>query len=245
MYISNHLILKALDAQNKALLKSNPNQLILDSDSINILLKDIHHNFKFSNHKYQKHSYIIDKTNLYIILFSHFPIACSELQIFDSKFVPNSKKVNFLMESFLCNFSNNILSILNLVINGFDYQASILIRNTVELSFLMMTLLIDSSKIKTYCNLANHNNPQVWRKNFSFKSLNDFLENYENKITKQHTELTNNMKSWRKNIYSLYSEHTHNAVLPSVVFSRSSPINDKMYINLFGTYATRIDKLLE
>lgn len=245
MYISNRIILEALDAQNKSLLKSNPNRFVLDSNSINCFLKDIHHNFKFSNRKYRKHSYIIDKTNLYIILFSQFPIACSDLQIFDSKFVTDSDKVNFLMESLFCNYSNNILSILNLVINGFDYQASILIRNTIELSFLIVTLLIDPSKISIYCELANHYDYQVWRKNFSFKSLNDFLENYENKITKHHTKLTNSMKSWRKNIYSFYSEHTHNAVLPSIIFCRSSPINDKMYMNLFGTYSTRIDKILE
>lgn len=240
MYITNNKIIDMIDEKRKLLLFYNPNQFVLDIDYINDILDTV-----YNNSLTNKNSYIIDKINLYIILFSHLSLACDELKIFNNNFIEKSDKLNILMKSLFCNYSNDILSILNLVTNGFDYQASILMRSTVELSFLIISLIFEPSKLDLYYNLSENYNHKIWVDNFSFKSLNKLIEKCEKPIYQNDTKFRNEIKSWRKKIYTFYSGHTHNSLLSSLIFSYSYPKNDKIGLNLFGTFITRIDEILE
>lgn len=248
MYFKNEEIKTTIEIVNILFKQSN----LKYKDGFNIdylesILDEIYTGEKYHIKHSKKASYLMDKTQLFIIFFSHLSLACIELNLFENDDIPDSKRLNFLLTAMFSNYSNTLIKLLDSVKDGYDYQASLLIRPLIELSFLIVSLLIDNDKLYLYFSLEENYDKELWENNFSFSSLNSLLSEYEKEFTNNSDkEFIKDLRTWRKNIYKFYSGHTHNAGLPTTVFAYSHPENDEdfMHLNMFGKYVTRIEYLL-
>lgn len=150
--------------------------------------------------------------------------------------------------------ANNILAIIRLSTTGLDYQASVMLRNTYELCFMLLVILADKEKMELYFDTAkNENELNIWFKHFRLKSLNTRISEIE-RIALKHDDshgLSQYIKfisKWRRDSYKYYSGFTHNNFADCVAFLYNRPQTDSneeiARLNLWGFEITRIDNLL-
>ncbi len=148
-------------------------------------------------------------------------------------------------ESITSTLANNCLAILELAKLGLDFQCNVLTRNTYELCFLLLVVLIDKEKCMEYFDTARKGNEyEIWSKNFRFKKLNERLEEYEKTLGKKEISF---LSDWRKKQYSYYSGYMHNDFFKcrfkSYVVDQENKENLKF--NLWGRYNDMINQTLE
>ncbi len=159
------------------------------------------------------------------------------------------KKDNTVYFSLLTNMSNDILGIINLIDNGFEFQAKILIRNLMELMYTLLVTMINEEKRIEYFESADLGNSYaVWQKNFKMSKLNEELAKYEETVFDK--ELQQEMKEQRRNMYQYYSSYVHNDFLSMVmgchsIDKKDNPDDSEFYYNLWGMYNNESKEILE
>lgn len=151
--------------------------------------------------------------------------------------------------SLLTNISNGILSVVELVENGFEYQANILIRNVYELVYTFLIVLINKEKrIKYFDSAKLENEYTTWNQNFRMSKLNDELLKYEKTIFDK--DFAEELKIKRIKSYQEYSSYSHNDYIrcylgcyspDRIHYSDEEPI---LRYNLWGTYNYDAKKIL-
>lgn len=151
--------------------------------------------------------------------------------------------------SLLTNISNDILSVIDLVENGFEFQANILIRNLFELVYTFLVVLINKEKrIKYFDSARLENEYAIWNQNFRMSKLNDELLKYEKTIFDK--EFAEELKVKRTKTYQEYSSYSHNDCIrcylgchsPNRIhYSDEEPI---LRYNLWGVYNYDAKKIL-
>ena len=145
-----------------------------------------------------------------------------------------------IYQSLTNTIANNCLAITNLSKKGLEFQANVLMRNTCEICFLLLVLLLDKEKCKEYfLSISKNNEYEVWSKNFRFKKLNETLEIYEQTFEKEQTLF---LSDWRKKEYSYYSGYVHNdffnCFAQSYVVDENNEENLKL--NIWGIYNNKV-----
>lgn len=147
-------------------------------------------------------------------------------------------------QTLFTNISNDCLSIVNMLDNGFEFQAKILARNLFELIYTLLTVIINKEKCKKYFEAARlENGYEVWNKNFRMSKLNEEIYNYEKKVD---LELADIMKKARTRIYSEYSSYAHNDFLYCFIGCHSTNKETEFtHYNLWGNYNYNAINILE
>lgn len=149
-------------------------------------------------------------------------------------------KQKALFSSIFSNIANSILSKKYLIYKGLDYQANVIIRQLFEVGMILLNIGIDDNKAEILVNTEmNEDNMKIWKKYFSPKALNKTIESIEGEF----------FSSWRKKIYSWYSNYTHNEFLSLFLFSftklKDMIVDDKELWNFAGYIFLITDKYFE
>lgn len=153
-------------------------------------------------------------------------------------------KYMLIFQGLFSTISNTIFAINKLAIDGFDYQATSLIRNLYEQCFMLLAVIIDSKKRKAlFDSAASEDEYNAWKKHFSFKHLNHTLQCYENKIAV--LEPDSFLNTWRKRNYSSFSSYVHNDFSSFLLYGFALPNSDsdELHVNLWGARSTRTDMI--
>lgn len=147
-------------------------------------------------------------------------------------------------QTLFTNISNDCLSIVNMLDNGFEFQARILVRNLFELIYTLLTVIINKEKCKKYFEAAKQENGYaVWNKNFRMSKLNEEIYNYEKQVDQ---ELADIMKKARTSSYSEYSSYTHNDFIYCFIGCHSTNKETEfVHYNLWGNYNYNAINILE
>ena len=151
--------------------------------------------------------------------------------------------------SLLTNISNDILAIVKLVDNGFEFQANLIIRNLIELLYTLLVALINKEKRKEYFNSGMlQNEYSVWNKNFRMNKMSEELAKYESKIFDE--KIREELKVMRKQTYQYYSSYIHNDYAFCVLSCYSpkqenSKEEPSLEYNLWGKYNYAGKKILK
>lgn len=154
---------------------------------------------------------------------------------------------NFTLEAFrglFLSIANTIFAIIKLAQDGFDYQATILIRNLYELCFTMLAIIIEPIKREAFVEGSRDEKAyETWRKHFTFNNLDKTIREYEEKI-KNSIELDEFLIVWRKNNYKSFSNYVHNDFTSLYLYGHKLSNDENLQMNLWGEQATRIDIIL-
>lgn len=160
------------------------------------------------------------------------------------------KNDSIIYSSLLTNISNDIIAIIKLIDNGFEFQANNLFRNLIELLYIFLVMLINKQKRNEYFDSARlENSYSVWQKNTRMSKLNDELSKYEKTILNE--ELQKKMKEQRTRMYRYYSSCAHNDFSSVCLWCHSlnkevSSENSSYFkYNLWGIYNYRAKEILE
>ena len=151
--------------------------------------------------------------------------------------------------SLLTNISNDILAIVKLVDNGFEFQANLIMRNLIELLYTLLVVLINKEKRKEYFDSGMlQNEYSVWNKNFRMNKMSEELAKYESKIFDE--KIREELKVMRKQTYQYYSSYIHNDYAFCVLSCYSpkqenSKEEPSLEYNLWGKYNYAGKKILK
>lgn len=159
------------------------------------------------------------------------------------------KKDSLVYFSLLTNISNDILSVVNLIDNGFEFQANIIMRNLFELVYSFLVVLINKEiRIKYFDSAKFENEYTIWNKYFRMSKLNDELSKYEKEIFDK--DFANELKDKRIEAYKRYSSYSHNDCLTCYIGCHSpdrlhySEEDPHLFYNLWGAYNYDANKIL-
>lgn len=150
--------------------------------------------------------------------------------------------------SLLTNISNAILAIVQLVDNGFEFQANLIMRNLMELLYTLLVVLINKEKRKEYFDSGMlQNEYSVWNKNFRMTRMSEELSEYESDFFDE--EFIEKLRVMRKEIYQYYSSYIHNdyAFCALSCYSPKQDDSDEepyLEYNLWGRYNYAGKKIL-
>lgn len=145
------------------------------------------------------------------------------------------KHYSTVYQTLFTNISNDCLSIISMIDNGFEFQARILARNLFELIYILLVTVINKEKCKKYFESAGlENGYESWNKYFRVSKLNEELYNYEKEEDIEFAEM---MKNIRKKTYSEYSSYAHNDFLYCFIGCHSTDRKTEFtHYNLWGNY---------
>lgn len=154
--------------------------------------------------------------------------------------------LQYIFRGFFVQISNTLSCILKLVKDGFDYQSINLVRNLIEISYTLLTLIIDEESRNKFLEAAkNGNEKTIWYKYFRFERMEKIIWKYISSIGNEN-EVTF-LKNKGSEIYHWLSSFVHNDFINILFYSHSEPEYEdgEMAINLQGHYVTRVTKILE
>ncbi len=146
--------------------------------------------------------------------------------------IPNP---NYVLESLLINLINHSLATIQLVENGLDSSAQILLRIVLELEWLTLVLAADKEKMISYAqDLDDRGELEVYNKHFKARKLINRLTEIEKKLDLPE-EVAEELKKARSSLYSFYSKRVHNsyAAMMIGIFGTSFK-DDELKYGLFG-----------
>lgn len=137
-------------------------------------------------------------------------------------------------QTLFTNISNDCLSIINMIDNGFEFQARILSRNLFELIYTLLVVIINKDKCRKYFEAGAENGYEIWNKYFRVSKLNEELYDYEKQ---EDIELAKMMVNIRKKTYSEYSSYAHNDFIYCFIGCHSTDRKTEFTnYNLWGNY---------
>lgn len=179
-------------------------------------------------------SSIVQLNYLYLIIWSDLSIGA----LSQSKDEIN----NLVFSSLATTISNNLIAIIELSLNGLDYQAMNILRNLYEIGLLALNICIDEEKRKQFFDSARKENSyEVWRKYFSTKSMLNTIQSYSSSES-----LESYWKKDLKQYYSRLSSFAHNSLANIYVFSFSRPKDpeEDHCLNVCAHFASRYEQIL-
>lgn len=180
--------------------------------------------------QYDDDKYLVDAVLLYCMFWGI--ITFSSLQECKEN---DDVKTRMCIATLSNTITNNILSIYRLYVSNLEYQAGIIVRNTVELCFQLIVIIIDCEKRKAYMEADTEvDEYQTWRRFFTVKKMNERIIQYEDE-TKTSEELSFLIK-WRENLYSFYSSFAHNSYSTALAYFYI-PLDiksDQLFPNIWG-----------
>lgn len=147
----------------------------------------------------------------------------------------------------LTTIANNIVAITKLITSGLDYQVGILLRNTYELYFILINVMIDKNKCKRYFDSVRlQNESEIWADDFKFENLEDTISKYEDKVYKnQNKDFVGEWRNKNKKFYSRLAKNSmYRCQIDSYAHCDSSEESEILRYNLWGGKVTRIDMYL-
>lgn len=158
--------------------------------------------------------------------------------------VEDLKNHSTVYQTLFTNISNDCLAIIDMLNNGFEFQARILARNLFELIYTLLIVIINKDKCKKYFEAARlENGYEVWSKYFRMSKLNDELYAFEKEEDIEFAEM---MKNARKRAYSEYSSYAHNDFIYCFVGCHSTNKETEFtHYNLWGNYNYNAISILE
>lgn len=150
---------------------------------------------------------------------------------------------NLIFSSLATTVSNNLIAIIELSLNGLDYQAMNILRNLFEIGLLTLNICIDEEKREQFFDSARKENSyEVWRKYFTTKSMLDTIQAYSNS-----EDLEFYWKKDLKQYYSRLSSFAHNSLANIYVFSFSKPkdMEENHHLNVCAHFVSRHEQILK
>ena len=157
----------------------------------------------------------------------------------------SASTLQYIFIGFFVQVSNTLSCILSLVKDGFDYQASILVRNLIDISYTLLTLIIDEESREKFLDAArNSDEKTVWHKYFRFERMEKIIWKYISSIGDESKVLF--LKNMGSAIYHWLSSFVHNDFINIFFYSYSEfeDENDEITVNLRGSHVTRVSKIL-
>lgn len=157
----------------------------------------------------------------------------------------SASTLQYIVIGFFIQISNTLSCILRLVKEGFDYQATILVRNLIDISYTLLTLMIDEESRDKFLEAArNSDEKTIWHKYFRFERMEKIIWKYISSIGNENEVLF--LKNIGSEIYHWLSSFVHNDFISIFLYSYSETKddNEEMTINLQGHHATRVSKIL-
>lgn len=193
--------------------------------------------------------FLLENLYLFLILDSHFGV---------DPVNPSSDKINIDSNSFqvlrtvailLHQLSNNQTAFYKLISGGFNFQANLIFRNTIETGSIITACLIDHNFHDNYKNLwlieSEEERNKQWYKFLRPKHIDTVIaKGYEK--TKRSTDDWNTILEIRKSLYSDSSDFVHTDFLTSVNSSYSEKQdNEGVELNLLGRIDTNTKSTLD
>lgn len=153
--------------------------------------------------------------------------------------------LQYTVTGFFVQISNTLTCILRLVKDGFDYQATILVRNLIEISYTLLTLIIEAESRNSFLEAArNSDEKTIWYKYFRFERMEKIIWKYISSIGNEDEVIF--LKNMGSEIYHWLSSFVHNDFLSILLYSYSDVNSDDeiMKFNLQGHHVTRVSKIL-
>jgi hypothetical protein len=161
-------------------------------------------------------------------------------------FLPtNSAHPNFVLRCLLTNIVNNTIGILKLLEAGLNTPASVVLRNTLELSWLTIVIAYDEDKMKSYAGDIDHKEERKrYNQHFAAKKLVEKLAEIELKLGLD-SEATNDLGKKRDHAYGYYSRIVHGSYI-SQLFGAFDMENqeDKKQWYIFGSVTLDTQRMI-
>ncbi len=147
---------------------------------------------------------------------------------------------NLVLESLLVNVANQSFSIMNLATLGYAWPARILLRSTIELTWLSIVLVSERGKMLLYCqNLTDKEERSLFSKHFSGSKLQQALTKIEENLqfTEDQKILYSNARS---EAHTLSTKHVHNSFVATILGTRAPSLDNPNNFEyaLFNTPST-------
>lgn len=198
---------------------------------------DFEENHKIKEEEYNKDSHMLVLAQLYATIWGY--LAWGILLNRDSDDNAEGEAISTLATT----ISNDIMAIINLLLDGLDYQAMNIVRNLYEISLLILNICIDENKKNIFLKSVNNGRTfEDWKKFFNIKSMLETIANFS-----KSTELSQFWNVEYKKEYKRLSSFIHNELTYMYVFSYSKPYDkeDVHNHNLGGHYISRVDSILK
>jgi hypothetical protein len=143
---------------------------------------------------------------------------------------------NIVLESLLVNVTNQCFSILNLSTYGYTWPARIVLRTTLELTWLTIVLVNERDKMLHYCQpLDDEEERNLFHKHFSGNKLQKALTGIERNLHFAD-DIRLLYSNARSEAYSFFTKHVHNSYAATITGTRAPSIEnpDTLEYALFG-----------
>jgi hypothetical protein len=150
----------------------------------------------------------------------------------------NRPNPNFYLGTMILSLSRSALSVVHLCRLGQDFAARLILRHVIELSWLIIVLSQDQTKLRLHSSArSNKKIQQNWRDNFTAGKLNTALADLEEKLAlKKATR--NYLYNERRQDYRYYSNSVHNAPIFALVAAYTISKKERMIPAPFGGKST-------
>lgn len=152
--------------------------------------------------------------------------------------VSNVYPISFIcaLQCLLTSISNTALSVCSLLKRGMYHEGTVLSRNLDEQCLTLLSILIDEKKRNAY--ISNNGlvlKRGIWRKNFSFPSLNSTLNEYERSMARKELDFLSGrrVKTYAQNSSSVHNGFA-NLVCDIFIPEDAEDPDAEMIINLGG-----------
>lgn len=149
-------------------------------------------------------------------------------------------QVQFLFKALFLDIANTAYAIYKLAVDGFDYQAKVLLRNLYELCMTLLNIEIDAEKRMALFESAKEENERdIWYKYFKPSKLQKTLIEFGKSIGGFA------LGEWHRREYGQLSSYVHNHFLSFFLYSYAFPGEEEaMKPNFCGHFVTRTEFLL-
>lgn len=157
----------------------------------------------------------------------------------DSKWLNPEKTIdpNIVLESLLVNITNQCFSIINLAILGYAWPARIILRSSLEITWLTLVLISEREKMLLYCqSLSDKDERELFHKHFSGSKLNKALTSIEQKL-QLSKDVIMLYSDARSEAYTLFTKHVHNSY-PATILGARAPSFDNPNILEYALFNT-------
>lgn len=157
----------------------------------------------------------------------------------------SASTMQYIVIGFFVQISNTLTCIFRLAKDGYDYQATILIRNLIDISYTLLTLMVDEESRTNFIEATRTSNEKtIWYKYFRFEKMEKNIWKYISSIGDE-SEI-NFIKGKGSEIYHWLSSFVHNDFKNIFLYSysESKDENEEIKINLQGQYVSRVSTIL-
>lgn len=219
------------------------------------LAKLFHSNRRDSRKYYKKKSLQNDYNSIYLACISFLALSVYHEGAYEEELLPvnwlsesGKPNPNFVLRRLLTSLLNDSLAIKFLLKEGFDVQARILLRSTLELTWQILILFYNRDDFSRYCKAEFSDEiKKTYFSLFSRDKTYNKLKEIESALTNEFEhEMLNSLKKHRQENFDFYSHIAHNS-FNSVVFGSMNfiPNTDGLTDGIFGGVTEATEQTLK